>query len=459
MTRASSCCFARRALFLATLATVFLAAGPVRAQYPNPGMPSEPDSPVPGASAFRPRFAVDATLQLGELGKPFVRLDYRLSRAELLFERTPPAGYRAAYQVRVVFYTAKGRRQVTGDTYGRELRATSYAETRVLGDDILDHLDFQVAPGKYQIDVAVTDLVAERTSGTSVFFEVLAGPTGLIWFSDLTLGTVADRRAGPDSGRLELTPNPSRRYAENITQFAASGEIFDQRPVGGPDSTYRLSYTILSDAGESVLGRDTTLVRKGIRTLFLLRPRLGGLGAGSYRFQVAITLPPAPGARRQRPTVIRRDKPFDVNQSRATLGFASPQSLDILNYLATQQEIGEIGRLDGEEARRTYWEAFWKRRDPSPETPENEVRDEFYRRVQYANQQFGVGAPGWKTDMGRVYIIYGRPDEVVRNPFNFDRPPEEMWYYYRDHRTFVFVDRDGFGRYELVGPPDGSSGR
>jgi len=422
-------------------------------------MPSESASPAPGTSAIRPRFAVDATVQLGEEGKPFVRLDYRLSRSELLFERTPPAGYRAAYQVTVIFYTAKGKRQVTGDTYGRELRVASYNEARIRGEDLLDHLDFQVAPGKYQIQVTVTDLVAEKTSGTSVLLEVPSGPTGLMWFSDVTLGTIAARGARPDSAGPVLTPNPSRRYAENITQFAASGEIFDQRPATGTDSTYRLTYMVLSDAGGSVLGRDTTVIRTGSRTPFLLRPHLGGLGAGSYRFQVEISLPPGTeGAGHQKPTVIRRDKPFDIDQSPATLGFASPQSLDPLKYLASQQETADMDRLEGEDARRAYWEAFWKRRDPNPDTPENEAREEFYQRLQYANQHFGAGGSGWKTDMGRVYIIYGRPDEVVRNPFSFDRPPEEIWYYYRDRRTFVFIDRDGFGRYELTSPPDGSSG-
>jgi hypothetical protein len=51
--------------------------------------------------------------------------------------------------------------------------------------------------------------------------------------------------------------------------------------------------------------------------------------------------------------------------------------------------------------------------------------------------------------MGCIYIRHGKPDEIVRNPFNFDRPPEEIWYYYRARKTYFFVDEDGFGRYEL----------
>ena len=165
MPDSSSSCVRTRALRgLMLLCAACLWGGTASAQYQNPGPPSQSDAPSPGTSATRPRFSVDATLQLGESGKPTVRLDYRLSRSELLFERTPPAGYRAAYEVRVIFFRQKGGRQITGDTYSRELRAATYSETRKRGEDITDHLDFQVPPGKYRIEVAITDLVAERTS-------------------------------------------------------------------------------------------------------------------------------------------------------------------------------------------------------------------------------------------------------------------------------------------------------
>ncbi len=450
---ASSFCSARPgfAAVAALLAAVCLTGGIARGQYQNPGSPSEPEAQTPGTSPDRPRFSVDATLQMGETGRPTVRLDYRMSRSELLFERTPPAGYRAAYEVRVIFLRAKGNRQVTGDTYTRELRALSYGETRQRGEDIADHIDFQVPPEKYRVEVTVTDLVAERASVTSVPIEVPSAPPGLVWFSDLTLGVVEGAPGGPD---VRVTPNPSRRYGDNITAFAATGEIFDRRGQDAGDATYRLFYKVMSETGEQMFSADTTLSRHEGKTSFLLRPRLVSIGPGSYRFTVAVNVPPKPGSK-EKTSTIRRDKSFDVDQSRATMGFASAQSVDVLRYVATQQEVDDIGRLQGEDARKAYWDAFWKRRDPTPETPENEARDAFYQRVQYANQHFATGGPGWKTDMGRIYIVYGRPDEVVRNPFNFDRPPEEIWYYYRDRRTFVFVDRDGFGRYEQVVTPAG----
>ena len=447
---AGSSCFGRIHARWAALLLCALCwgSGEGFAQYQNPGPPTEPETPAPGTSPDRPRFSVDATLQLGESGQPTVRLDYRMSRSELLFERTPPAGYHAAYEIRVIFFREKKERQVAGDTFTRELRAATYAETKQRGEDITDHLEFTLPPGKYRIEVALTDLVAERTSGTAIPFEVPSASPGVVWFSDLTLGTVEPQGSGSPQDRF--VPNPSRRYGDNLINFAVTGEIFDRRGAG-VDPSYHLYYKVASETGQQVAAGDTTLPRLQGRTPFLLRPRLASMGAGSYRFTVALNVPPPAGQKDGKNTTVRRDKSFEVEQSRATLGFASAQSVEVLRYIATPEEGNEIGKLRDEEARKAYWDAFWKRRDPTPDTPENEARDAFYQRVQYANQHFSTGGPGWKSDMGRIYILFGRPDEVVRNPFNFDRPPEEIWYYYREHRTFVFVDHDGFGRYEL--PP------
>jgi GWxTD domain-containing protein len=182
----------------------------------------------------------------------------------------------------------------------------------------------------------------------------------------------------------------------------------------------------------------------------MIRPALGAVEAGSYRFVVELKspLPPPVGGKKSQP--IHRERTFTVEPSSATVWADPHGTIDVLRYIASDQENDEMNSLRTPEQQKEFWEDFWKRRDPSPGTPENERMDEFYKRVQYANQHFGTGAAiGWKTDMGRIYIVNGQPDEVVRNPFNVDRPPEEIWYYYRERKTFVFVDRDGFGRYEL----------
>ncbi len=413
------------------------------AQYPNPGPASEPALPTPGMSNERPRFSADATIHVGEGGAPEVRVDYRIGRTELLFQRGP-AGYGASYEVRVILYRAKGGKQVAGDSFTRQVRAATYAETRLRGEDLVDQASFQVPAGRYRIRIYLTDLVAEKTSSTELEFDVPESSDSPVWLSDLTLGLMPEGKSGGAPA-----PNPARQYGENILSFVAYGEVVDQHP-GGTDSTFSVSYRVLDDTDQSVVKGDTLLARTGPRTPFRLRPDLSRLTAGDYRFVVTLKLPPDPRAGKKRPGTLEQSKPFEVEQSRLSVGPEARGSLEVLRYIADDAEQQEMSRLTNEEERKAFWDAFWKKRDPTPDTPRNEAMEEFYKRVQYANQHFGTGGPGWKSDMGRVYIKYGPPDEVERHPFNFDRPPEEIWYYYRDRWTFVFVDRDGFGRYELV---------
>ena len=404
------------------------------------------ETPVPGTSADRPRFSVDATVEPSG-GVPTVRLDYRLSRSELLFERKQGGGYHAAYEVKAIFYRKKGERQVTGDVFVREMNVHTYAETRPIGGDIIDHVELPVPPEKYDVKVMVRDLVAERTSGTTIDVEVPKQAAGPLWFTDLSFGTVK-RSASSSISREALDPNPSRRYSDNITSLAVFGEIVDSRPSGKDDS-YKITWRILNDSQDRVMEKDTTLERNAGRTAFLIRPNAASLAPGSYRFVVEMKSPVIPWNGKKKSPPVRREKGFDVLQSVASIAADPRSTFDVLRYIVEPgDESDQLEAAKTEEDRRDFWEKFWRRRDPTPDTPENEAMDEFYRRVQYANQHFSAGRTGWKTDMGRVYIKYGQPDEVVRSPFNFDRPPEEVWYYYKDRRTFYFVDRQGFGLFE-----------
>jgi GWxTD domain-containing protein len=82
-------------------------------------------------------------------------------------------------------------------------------------------------------------------------------------------------------------------------------------------------------------------------------------------------------------------------------------------YIVTDQERAAFESLQTDEEREKFIEQFWKRRDPTPDTTENELKEEHYRRIAYANDRFaGADTPGWKTDRGRIYIVFGPPDEI-----------------------------------------------
>jgi GWxTD domain-containing protein len=98
-----------------------------------------------------------------------------------------------------------------------------------------------------------------------------------------------------------------------------------------------------------------------------------------------------------------------------------------VSYIITDEERAAFKRLQTDEEREQFIENFWLRRDPTPDTVENEFKEEHYRRIAYANEHYASGIPGWKTDRGKIYIMYGPPDEIEDHSSGgfYERPPEE----------------------------------
>jgi GWxTD domain-containing protein len=137
-------------------------------------------------------------------------------------------------------------------------------------------------------------------------------------------------------------------------------------------------------------------------------------------------------------------------------------------YIITKDEKRAFQALATDEERENFIENFWRRRDPNPDTEENEYREEYYERIAYANEHFTSGIPGWKTDRGRIYIAWGKPDSVESHPTGgaYDRPswegggstttyPFEVWFYRHldgvgDGLEIEFVDPTGTGEYRMA---------
>ena len=141
-------------------------------------------------------------------------------------------------------------------------------------------------------------------------------------------------------------------------------------------------------------------------------------------------------------------------------------------YIITDEEKKAFKKLATDEEREQFIEAFWRRRDPDPDTDENEYKEEYYERIAYANQHFTSGIPGWKTDRGRIYIMFGPPHEKESHPAGglYDRPayhgggstttyPFEIWFYRHipgvgSGVEIEFVDPTGSGEYRIARSPD-----
>ena len=140
-------------------------------------------------------------------------------------------------------------------------------------------------------------------------------------------------------------------------------------------------------------------------------------------------------------------------------------------YIITDPERATFKKLATDDEREAFIENFWERRNPNPGSPENEFKEEYYRRIAYANEHYASGIPGWRTDRGRIYIMYGPPDENDSHPSggSYERPdsegggetstyPFEQWRYrYIDgigtNIILEFVDTTMTGEYRLTMDP------
>ena len=141
-------------------------------------------------------------------------------------------------------------------------------------------------------------------------------------------------------------------------------------------------------------------------------------------------------------------------------------------YIITEEERKAFKKLQTDDERERFIEEFWRRRDPDPDTDENEFREEYYERIAYANEHYASGIPGWKTDRGRIYITWGKPDEVETHPSGgaYNREsyegggststyPFERWFYrylpgVGSGVEIEFVDPTGSGEYRIARNPD-----
>jgi GWxTD domain-containing protein len=382
---------------------------------------------------------------------PFVVLD------PLPGGETSGAAYRVAFTVR--------------DSSGLQLLDQSWTQQvprrllSVAGGSTVEHVSFAAAPGRYGLEVVVTDSATGRAvRNTTAISAFTAGPVA----SDLLLITGMRAAAGADtvprggeirkgstllqaSGATVLTPRQAQ-LGYYLEFYAAKAETVSlvvrvRRPDGGQ---------VVAVPARSV----TLPVGGGLQQEML---DLAGLPPGRYALEIQ-----AAGA----DSSITRAAEFGMTgfeTERAAAGVASgppPSRFDAMSeaqldsaydpliYLMRSDEQGIFSGLTVE-GKRGYLRQFWAKRDPTPGTAANQELDAFYRRIDEATRRFREGGasetPGWRTDRGRIFIKYGEPDDRLQRPQAGSTAPYEVWKYTRTRELmFVFLDQTRFGNYSLI---------
>jgi len=390
-------------------------------------------------------------------------LYYKIHNAALQFVRDGD-GFSAGYELYVTVYDDDDR-QHTALSRERDLHVDSYAATISPDDFRISQINFGLAPGKYKVEFQLYDINSQATLKQSLQADLTEFSSRNPQLSGIELVHSVDTTVVDSvfaKGDIAVIPGVSRLYSGDSTAhlffyheiYQGSGET-DEFDLVTRILDRKLN-SVYGDTISNSFGDEDNMIRQ------LRRIPLAGLKSGEYSLEVSIL------GRRNR-VVDRVDVPFRIYWSPEALILYEPEkAISQLKYFAeprdvramTAEEEDGLKEASSAEERVRRWNEFWAVRDPSPGTTDNELKNEFFNRVEFVNRNFSVmRKEGWQTDRGRIFLQFGEPDQVENFPFELNQKAHQIWYYYhlKELRKFIFVDEWNDGDYRLQFPYDGRS--
>ena len=405
---------------------VFGSAGPLLAQT---DVPPPPQGNLP--------FTADVGTTRSPAGRITAHIYLEIPYSSLRFSRSG-TDWAAGCDVTIVIQGRKNE-QVNGDLWSVPIHSAADPSTGSRTEVFRRRFDLPVTPGRLRFEVTVSQTDTGR-EGTWTYTMEVPPADRSVAISDFVFGLCSqDSTPLADWSEGGFTPWTRRRYGEENPLACVKGELYDR--TAAADSVYQLRCQILNGNGHSVVSWNEEVPRANGRGEFLLHPSIVDLTLGAYKLRLDVAV----GGDKA-----RRERWFEIDETRVNI-FDDPKMIrTVIGYVAQNDEILLLEDMPTDSLQ-AFWDAFWLRRDPTPGTPRNERLAEFLRRIEYVNQRYSILEPGWTSDMGRIYIRYGAPDQVDRTPYSNAGPPREVWYYLERGLRFDFLDTEGFGRFRLVG--------
>jgi GWxTD domain-containing protein len=348
----------------------------------------------------------------------------------------------------------------------------------VQGQYFVQQVRAAVAPGEYELEVMVPgDAASARPDFRATPGDITvpdfsaAGANDRVMLSDVTLasaiGRSDDRTVPFYKNGLVVQPNPNSLFGQGLPTLYYYAEAY------GLDAALDGDYTLFAYLAPSNVAAPMEDYQR--RTERPARPNeviagqfdLSEMPSGSYFLRLALLDENNEALAEQsrkfyvynpaisQPISAATDQSYEANLYAVMPEDEVDENLRHAEVIATGREKDQIRRLTTLDAKRDFLVEFWRKRDETPATPINETRVRFYERVQYANDRYtNSQAEGWSTDRGRTVLKYGNPSQVDPTLFDSESLPYETWTYDNipgsGQALFVFVDRLGFGDFELI---------
>jgi len=401
----------------------------------------------------------------------YLEIYYSFLQSDLCFEK---AGDQLHGLTLGQFLVNRGEETVVSHAWKSE---TFVADSAALkqSKSIIDRIGLAVPIGEYRCQFFIQDLVHPQNSDTVSWAIDLSRPAaGVAHFSDIQLASTIRRAGDADKSSpfyknsLFVEPNPTAMFSYEHPALFFYVEAYDL-PVDRLPEGYLLKYYVINSDGAIPDGVKAKVVKKKqalTSSVEFGMLNVGNLKTGAYTFKVEIQ-------DTERQLIAEQSKKFYVLQKEDLQNqqavrqntpyessvFVSMDSADVekeflmVFYLLSKEEQTIHKELHDLQAKRHFLYNFWKNKYPDINVNVNPMRAEYYRRARHADDRFAAfKLEGWLTERGRVYMVYGEPDDVDRHPNEPNTYDHEIWFYnsLQNGVRFVFVDYEGHGNYRLI---------
>ena len=361
----------------------------------------------------------------------------------------------ASYEINVVVL-GTDKDQVTGFSRERKYIVDSYKETKNKQSFLINQFKLQIPKGKFKIVCKLIDKLSGKVSSIEKDLRVQSLFRNQIDISGIEFVRATEKKredkSGFDKGEKRIIPIVTRHFNGEADKVSFYVELYNDYDKA-MDVT--LKYKVVGERSKTVYKDELPLTLSIPLTRLIKEIPTETFVPDSYKLTIELK-------DSHKNKIAERSITFDMEWSlRMLVRNNYKTAVEQLRYIASGKERKKLKKLEDSpvEKRVEAFKEFWKSHDKYPETPENETMAKYYARMRHANEYFSVvNEEGWRTDRGRIYIIFGEPDHVEKYPFELSTVPYQIWYYYAFSRTFVFEDKHLTGDYYLTFPYDGREG-
>ena len=342
-------------------------------------------------------------------------------------------GFEAQYEATISLKRKKGN-LVGRRNWSNKLKTIDYLESTSKEILTIHQVEFKVVPGDYVISAELLDGDSKNSGVREKELKYSEHKGDLALYTPFFLDYLSGNW-GLDDNEIPMFQNIMGAKVTRAS-FFVSGKI---KP--GP---YTLEVTVLGSKKKELWKKSFESNSKDeyFHQRIIIPDKIAKQG---LRKKVDIVL--IQGNERKKESVILSLSKIGISSSISNID----QAVENMRYILHDDEWKKLSKSKNTDKETLFLE-YWESRDPTPETSDNEVMNEYFSRVSYSNNNFKSYLPGWKNDMGMIYILFGPPDdlEVYNDPLS--RIYSQRWHYYRINKYFDFIDENGFGDHRLSTP-------